>query len=111
MQWNTLFALDLGTSKAYAHGQSLVLLDFSPTYPDLQVTVDSISAFEKLIEAYGKIADMLPRLDRLSHALFNDHNFQNVLALVYADILEFHRRAYKFVRRKCKLLRNHEALF
>jgi hypothetical protein len=65
-----------------------------------QITVDSISAFEKLIEAYGKIADMLPRLDRLGSALVDDHNFQNVLALVYSDIIEFHRRAYKFVRRK-----------
>jgi hypothetical protein len=72
------------------------------TYCNYQITADSISAFEKLIEAYGKIADMLPRLDRLGHALANDHNFQNVLALVYSDIVEFHRRAYKFVRRKCR---------
>ena len=64
--------------------------------------MDSLSAFEKLIEAYGKIADLLPRLDRLSAALGTDINFQNVLALVYSDILEFHRRAYKFVRRRCK---------
>ena len=41
-------------------------------------------------------------MDRLGDALVNDHNFQNVLALVYSDIVEFHRRAYKFVRRKCK---------
>lgn len=45
---------------------------------------------------------MLPRLDRLGHALADDHNFQNVLALVYSDIIEFHRRAYKFVRQRCK---------
>jgi hypothetical protein len=74
----------------------------SVTHCDQQVTVDSISAFEKLIEAYGKIGDMLPRLDRLGNALVDDHNFQNVLALVYADTLEFHRRAYKFVRKKCR---------
>jgi hypothetical protein len=64
--------------------------------------MDSLSAFEKLIDAYAKIADMMPSLDRLEHALRDDHNFQNVLALVYSDILEFHRRAYKFVRKKCK---------
>jgi hypothetical protein len=64
--------------------------------------MDTLSAFEKLIEAYGKIADLLPRLDRLSAALGADVNFQNVLALVYSDILEFHRRAYKFVRRRCE---------
>jgi hypothetical protein len=74
---------------------------YSITHCDQQITVDSISAFEKLIEAYGKIGDMLPRLDRLGNALVDDHNFQNVLALVYSDIIEFHRRAYKFVRKKC----------
>ncbi|CAN9080703.1 unnamed protein product [Alternaria alternata] len=66
----------------------------------LMITVDSLSAFEKLIDAYGKIGDMLPRLDRLSNALIGDQNFQKVLALVFSDIVEFHRRAYKFVRRK-----------
>lgn len=45
---------------------------------------------------------MLPRFDRLASALNHDHNVQVLLALVYADILEFHRRAYKFVRRKCE---------
>jgi hypothetical protein len=64
--------------------------------------MDSLSAFEKLVEAYGKIADMLPRLDRLESTLHDDHNVQKVLALVYADIVEFHRRAYKFVRRRCE---------
>ncbi|CAN9085629.1 unnamed protein product [Alternaria alternata] len=66
----------------------------------LMITLDSLSAFEKLIDAYGKIGDMLPRLDRLSNALIGDQNFQKVLALVFADIVEFHRRAYKFVRRR-----------
>ncbi|USP82247.1 hypothetical protein yc1106_09521 [Curvularia clavata] len=73
---------------------------WAPVKLMLMITMDSISAFEKLIEAYGKIADMLPRLDRLAKALADDHNFQNVLALVYSDIIEFHQRAYKFVRRK-----------
>jgi hypothetical protein len=73
------------------------------TYCEQQITLDSLSAFEKLIDAYGKIGDMLPRLDRLSNALIGDQNFQKVLALVFADIVEFHRRAYKFVRRRCKL--------
>ncbi|KAH7085093.1 hypothetical protein BKA63DRAFT_10537 [Paraphoma chrysanthemicola] len=73
---------------------------WAPVKLMLMITVDSINAFEKLIEAYGKIADMMPRLDRLGAALPDDHNFQAVLALVYSDIIEFHRRAYKFVRRK-----------
>ncbi|KAI9686269.1 MAG: hypothetical protein M1822_003925 [Bathelium mastoideum] len=66
----------------------------------LQVSSDYLKAFESLIEAYGKIADALPRFDRLHTALKTDYNFQMVLAFFYEDILEFHRRAYKFVRRK-----------
>ncbi|KAI9667637.1 MAG: hypothetical protein M1821_000454 [Bathelium mastoideum] len=66
----------------------------------LQVSFDYLKAFESLIEAYGKIADALPRFDRLHSALKMDYNFQMVLAFFYEDILEFHRRAYKFLRRK-----------
>ncbi|KAI4607631.1 hypothetical protein J4E83_009528 [Alternaria metachromatica] len=73
---------------------------WAPVKLMLMITADSISAFEKLIDAYGKIGDIVSRLDRLGDALVNDHNFQNVLALVYSDIVEFHRRAYKFVKRK-----------
>ncbi|KAI8934434.1 hypothetical protein NX059_009166 [Plenodomus lindquistii] len=72
---------------------------WAPVKLMLMITVDSLTAFEKLIDAYGRIADMLPRIDRLDSALGSDHNFQSLLALIYADILEFHRRAYKFVRR------------
>ncbi|KAK4986013.1 hypothetical protein LTR66_008008 [Elasticomyces elasticus] len=62
----------------------------------LQIASDYVTAFEKLIDAYGQIAETLPRFDRLSAALRETPDFQNVLAVVYADILEFHRRAYKF---------------
>jgi len=41
----------------------------------------------------------MPRFDRLSAAFIDDPDFQQVLGLFYADILEFHRRAYKFFRR------------
>ncbi|KAK4993862.1 hypothetical protein LTR50_000075 [Elasticomyces elasticus] len=62
----------------------------------LQIASDYVTAFEKLIDAYGQIAETLPRFDRLSAALRETPDFQNVLAVVYADIVEFHRRAYKF---------------
>ncbi|KAL9093837.1 MAG: hypothetical protein Q9165_003760 [Trypethelium subeluteriae] len=65
----------------------------------IQVSADYLQALENLVEAYGRIADTLPRFDRLASALKADHNFQAVLAFFYADILEFHRRTYKFVRR------------
>ena len=53
------------------------------------------------MDAYVKIADALPRFDRYSRTIA-DADFQSILALVYTDILEFHRRAYKFFRRRGK---------
>jgi hypothetical protein len=40
----------------------------------------------------------LPRFDKLSEALKGQADFQAVLAVFYCDILDFHRRAYKFFR-------------
>jgi len=65
----------------------------------LQLATDYLGAFEKLIAAYGRIAENLPRFDRLSNAYKNNPDFQQVLAVVYSDILEFHRKAYKFFRK------------
>jgi hypothetical protein len=63
-----------------------------------QLASDSAAAIEKLISAYGKIAEVLPRFDRLSAAFQDNLDFQRVVAIVYADILDFHREAYEFFR-------------
>lgn len=63
------------------------------------MAADYEHAFEKLISAYGQIAEHLPRFDRLSDAYRDHPDFQRVLALVYSDIMEFHRQAYKFFKR------------
>ncbi|KAF2812552.1 uncharacterized protein BDZ99DRAFT_413355, partial [Mytilinidion resinicola] len=73
----------------------------------LQLASDFTTAFERLISAYSQIAENLSRFDRLSQAFGGNPEFQQVLAVVYADILEFHRRAYKFFRKpswKCFFL-------
>jgi hypothetical protein len=49
--------------------------------------------------AYGQIADLMPRFDRLGMALIDKPDFQQALAVVYSDILEFHKHSYKFFRR------------
>jgi hypothetical protein len=51
------------------------------------------------VEAYSQIAHNLPRFDRLSDAFKEQPDFQAILADVYADLLEFHFHAYKFLRR------------
>jgi len=65
-----------------------------------QLASDYLSSFEKLISAYARIAENLPRFDRLSATFRASPDFHQVLAMVYSDILEFHRRAYKFFRRR-----------
>lgn len=66
----------------------------------MQLASEYTSIFEKLVTAYAQIAEALPRFDRFEEAFRGNPAFQDVLAVVYADILEFHRRAYKFFRRR-----------
>lgn len=55
---------------------------------------------EKILQAFSDIADVLPRVDRLKATFPRDANFNQVVGLIYSDILEFHQRAYKMFRRK-----------
>ena len=58
------------------------------------------NVMEKILQAFADIADVLPRLDRLKATFPTDSNFNQVIGLIYSDIIEFHQRAYKFFRRK-----------
>jgi len=66
--------------------------------------------FEALLTAYSEIGAALPRFDRYEKAFKENLEFQNVLAAVYVNILDFHQRAYKFFRRRGKLI-EHYILF
>ena len=72
---------------------------WAPVKLMLQLSVDHVDVIDKLVAAYGQIAAVLPRYDRLGTAFMDNHDIQQVLAMVYSDILEFHERAYKFLRR------------
>ena len=80
------------------------------TWRPLQIASDYLGAFDKLLEAYDRIATTLPRIKELGEAFKDSPTLLSKLALYYADILEFHRRAYKFVTRKCTLLRFEDSL-
>jgi hypothetical protein len=56
--------------------------------------------FEKLLQAYARIAEALPQFDRFRTSFKGNAAFEAVLAMVFSDIAEFHRRAYKFFRRR-----------
>ncbi|KAL9116701.1 MAG: hypothetical protein Q9187_006774, partial [Circinaria calcarea] len=73
---------------------------YAPIKLMLQLASNYADVFDRLVTAYVQISENLPRLDRFEKVFPKNIEFQNVLALVYADILEFHRRAYKFFRRR-----------
>ncbi|PVH94735.1 hypothetical protein DM02DRAFT_181103 [Periconia macrospinosa] len=72
---------------------------WSPITLILKVASDHIDAFEQIIKGYSKISDSLRRFEILSDAFRSDATFQYSLAVYYSDILQFHKNAYKFVRR------------
>jgi hypothetical protein len=67
-----------------------------------KITSDYLDAFDKLLDAYERIAETMPRLRTLGDTFKDNPTLLTKLALYYAEVLEFHRRAYKFVRRKCR---------
>ena len=68
----------------------------------LRVASEYVEAFEQVIKGYSRIAASLGRFEILSDAFAGDQDFQQTLAVFYADILQFHKHAYKFVRRSGK---------
>lgn len=48
------------------------------------------------------IGEAMPRFDKLSDAFKDDPEFLRVMGHFYEDVLEFHRRAYRFFRRRGK---------
>ncbi|KIW21374.1 hypothetical protein PV08_01954 [Exophiala spinifera] len=66
----------------------------------VQLASGHTKIFDQLLDAYAEIAAAMPHFDRLQAGFSDDDNFKVILALVYADILEFHQRAYKLFRRR-----------
>ncbi|KAI1454329.1 hypothetical protein F4805DRAFT_469475 [Annulohypoxylon moriforme] len=65
----------------------------------LRVASEYVEAFEQIIKGYSRISESLKRFELLGNALSKKATFQQTLAVYYADILQFHKHAYKFVRR------------
>ncbi|KAF4339743.1 NACHT domain protein [Fusarium beomiforme] len=65
----------------------------------LRIASEFVEAFEQIIKGYASIAESLKRFEILSDVFINEPDFQHTVAVFYADILKFHKHAYKFVRR------------
>ncbi|KAI1399172.1 hypothetical protein F4819DRAFT_429846 [Hypoxylon fuscum] len=65
----------------------------------LTVTQDSTHTLDKILSAYAQIGAALPRLSMLGGAFPDNADFQQLFAFLYEDIIEFHSRAYKLIRK------------
>ncbi len=65
----------------------------------VQVSSDFIGAFEQIMKAYSRIAESLGRFELLADSFRTKPELIETFAVFYADILRFHKEAYKFVRR------------
>lgn len=72
---------------------------WSPVTLILKVASDHIDAFEQIIKGYSRISEALGRFEVLGETFRHDGTFQYCLSVFYANILLFHKNAYKFVRR------------
>ncbi|KAI3340581.1 hypothetical protein F4824DRAFT_487048 [Ustulina deusta] len=72
---------------------------WAPISVILKISSDYVEAFEQIVKAYSRIGESLTRFEALRESFHQNTAFQQTLAIFYADILEFHKQAYKSVRR------------
>ncbi|KAI1273077.1 hypothetical protein F5Y07DRAFT_391555 [Xylaria sp. FL0933] len=72
---------------------------WAPISVILKISSDYVEAFEQIIKAYARIGESLTRFKALQESFHQNAAFQQTLAVFYADILQFHKEAYKSVRR------------
>ncbi|KAK8041747.1 hypothetical protein PG993_006270 [Apiospora rasikravindrae] len=65
----------------------------------LRVATDHLEAFDSIIQGYSRIAEYLGRFAFLTNSFSRNQDSQQTLAAFYANILDFHKHAYKSVRR------------
>ncbi|KAK0713509.1 hypothetical protein B0T26DRAFT_365769 [Lasiosphaeria miniovina] len=67
----------------------------------MKISSDYVEAFERIIKAYSQIAASLGRFRLLEQSFKGKPQLYPTFAIFYADILRFHKAAYKFVTRRC----------
>ncbi|KAH6711796.1 hypothetical protein BKA61DRAFT_693710 [Leptodontidium sp. MPI-SDFR-AT-0119] len=77
-----------------------VVCNGTPYLPWIWLADEYTNVFDNLVDAYQQIAEAMPQFERLQAAFRDQPNLQAILAMIYEDILEFPRRAYKFFRRR-----------
>lgn len=65
----------------------------------IQAVKEQTRALDKLLSSYAQLGNALPRLSALREALWDNHSVQQLFVFLYEDIVEFHRRVYKLIRK------------
>ncbi|KAG8532186.1 uncharacterized protein KY384_003827 [Bacidia gigantensis] len=81
-------------------GYSPMAFVWGPIKLIFMLAKNHFKVIDTVLQAYSKIASVLPRIDRLKAIFDDDDDFKRATALIYSDILEFHERSYKIFRRK-----------
>ncbi|KAJ2987229.1 hypothetical protein NUW58_g4620 [Xylaria curta] len=63
----------------------------------LQGAYDCTHALDKILVAYGHIGNAMPRLTQYTDAFPQHRGFQQLIAFLFEDIIEFHRKAYSMI--------------
>ncbi|KAK1751103.1 hypothetical protein QBC47DRAFT_84133 [Echria macrotheca] len=88
-----------------ANGTDYLPWIWAPIKLILKIAADYVEAFERIIKAYAHIADSLRRFQLLERSFQGTPDIYPTFVVFYADILSFHKAAYRFVTRPCwKLL-------
>lgn len=75
---------------------------WAPVALILRIASEYVEAFEQIIKGYSQLAASLGRFEILGNTFIGNTDFQQTMAVFYADIMQFHKHAYKFVRRSGK---------
>lgn len=87
------------TMDVLCNGTPFLSWAWAPITLILRIACEHVEAFEQIMKGYSRIAAALKRFEILSEAFSRNVDFQKTMAVFYADILQFHKHAYKFVRR------------
>ncbi|KAI1421261.1 hypothetical protein F5Y12DRAFT_790113 [Xylaria sp. FL1777] len=76
-----------------------ILANGTPLLPWIWAVHEYTHALDTILTAYGDIGRNMPRLARFAEVFPQDRSVQQLIALLFEDILEFHRRAYSLTKK------------
>lgn len=87
------------SAESLCSGTPYLQLAWAPIAEILRASSAFVDAFDKIIRGYSELASSLLAFQRLGATFKDDAIFQDTLAVIYANILEFHKYAYTCVHK------------